>query len=542
MKALRLALVSALLPAWGWCADSKKPLPEPKLTSLYPLSLPRGKTTAVQIRGAALGGARKVLLGQPGLTARIVKFEPGDPADVLHMEFAVDAAATAGSCSLRLVTAAGVTNEISLQVADRPTVMEEEASTVASPQVINGRLSTRGEMDQFWIEAKTNQTLTFEARSGFAGFDTALALAEPSGSWFDAQRLNRIAFNDEPLHFPGLNNEARLVHRFAKAGRYALQVRAFSGQGGPDYVYSVRITAGETPVPALHPKPTTLFDERRFTRNLTPQWIEQLHERGLAEPPAQAPETFRSGAISIPAFVEGRIAKPAEAHTFTVKIEKPQDLAIEIETPEATMPIFNPVVRLMDDRGNEIVTNVYTKRNNNGLYMMKMIQAKSTVTLRSAGNYTLEVRDITTDRAAGSFFYRVLLRPQVPHVGKVVIADQPLNLQPGQAKPVSVQIEREEDFKGFVAVAAEGLPAGVSVVTAMANPIDRPPLPNAGRLERYVGREQSAGIMLVAGKDAPLTELPVTVKVQVRPVVDGRVGSVIAEKEIPVMVVPRRPS
>lgn len=542
MKVLRLAAVSALFASWGLCAEGKKPPAEPRLTSLYPLSVPRGKTTNVQVRGSALGGARAVVFNDAGISARIVKLEPGDPADVVHVEFTVVGSAQVGGRALRVVASAGVTNEIPVQIVEGPTAAEEEVPAVAPGQIVNGRLASRGEMDQFWIQAKAGQTLTFEARSGFPGFDTALALAEPSGSWFDESRLNRVAFNDEPLHFPGLANEARLVHRFAKEGKYALQMRAFSGQGGPDYSYSLRIVEGETPAPALHPKPTSLFEERRFTRGLSPNWIAQLHERGLAEPPAQRPETFRSGLISIPAFVEGRIAKPAETHSFTVKIDKPQDLAIEIETPEATMPLFNPVVRLMDARGNEIVTNVYTKRNNNGLYMMKMIQAKSTVTLRSAGEYTLQIRDITTDRAGSSFLYRVLLRPQVPHIGKVVIADQPINLEPGKAKAVSVQVAREEEFKGFVAVSAGRLPAGVSVVTAMANPVDRPPLPNAGRLERYVGREQSAGIMLVAAPDAPLTELPVTVKVQVRPVVDGRVGNVIAEKEIPVMVVPKRPS
>ena len=217
MKPLRLALVSALLPAWGLCAESRKPPPEPKLTSLYPLSVPQGRTTAVQIRGTALGGARGVLMTQPGVTARVVKLEPGDPADLLHAEFTVDSGATTGSHPLRLVASGGVTNEISLLVVDRPTVVEEQAGTVGAPQVINGRLSARGEMDQFWIEAKAGQTMTFEARSGFAGFDTALGLAEPSGSWFDAARLNRVAFNDEPLHFPGLNNEARLVHQIGRA-------------------------------------------------------------------------------------------------------------------------------------------------------------------------------------------------------------------------------------------------------------------------------------------------------------------------------------
>jgi len=55
MKALRLALVSALFTAWG--------------------------------------GARAVLVGRPGVTARIVGIEPGDPDGIVHVEFAVDARA-----------------------------------------------------------------------------------------------------------------------------------------------------------------------------------------------------------------------------------------------------------------------------------------------------------------------------------------------------------------------------------------------------------------------------------------------------------------
>src|SRR5262249_48760810 len=155
-----------------------------------------------------------------------------------------------------------------------------------------------------------------------------------------------------------------------------------------------------------------------------------------------------------------------------LKIDKPQDIALEIETPEATMPRFNPVVRLMQADGHEVVTNVYTKRNNNGLYMMKMIQAKATVTLRSTGEDLLEIRDITTDCWSPDFAYRVLVRSQIPHVGKVDIVEERVNIEPGQSKPLTIHVEREESFKGFVAIAVEGLPAGVMAVTGMENPIE----------------------------------------------------------------------
>ena len=45
-------------------------------------------------------------------------------------------------------------------------------------------------------------------------FDPALTIYEPSGSWFDPERLNRIAYNDEPVWVFGKPTDAYLVHRF----------------------------------------------------------------------------------------------------------------------------------------------------------------------------------------------------------------------------------------------------------------------------------------------------------------------------------------
>ncbi|MBL8292221.1 MAG: hypothetical protein JNN08_10315, partial [Bryobacterales bacterium] len=154
MKVFRLAAVAALFASWGLCAEGKKPPAEPRLTSLYPFSVPRGKTTKVQVRGSALGGARAVVFNESGIAARIVKLEPGDPADVAHVEFTVAGNARVGGRALRVVASAGVTNEIPVQIVEGPTAAEEEASAAGAGQIENGRLATRGEMDQFWHEAK----------------------------------------------------------------------------------------------------------------------------------------------------------------------------------------------------------------------------------------------------------------------------------------------------------------------------------------------------------------------------------------------------
>ena len=206
------------------------------------------------------------------------------------------------------------------------------------------------------------------------------------------------------------------------------------------------------------------------------------------------------------------------------------------------MPRFNPVVRLTESNGNEIVTDVYTKLNNNGLYMMKMIQAKTTFSLSAPGTYRLQIRDITTDRAGNDFSYRVLVRPQIPHVGKLTCSEDRLNLQAGATKTLTVTAEREEEFGGVLALYAENLPAGVTALPAMEKPVERPPLPNGGRLERYTPKPQTSSLLLVTSPDAPASDLPILVHVTARPVVNGRLGNPIPVGDLPVMVVARRPS
>ncbi len=69
---------------------------------------------------------------------------------------------------------------------------------------------------------------------------------------------------------------------------------------------------------------------------------------------------------------------------------------LELETPQATRPRFNPVIRVTDSGGREIVSNVYTRVNNNCLQMMKMIEPKTSFSLNSPGEYAIQIRDITT--------------------------------------------------------------------------------------------------------------------------------------------------
>ncbi len=550
LRTWTLAGAGVAVCACGVWGQAKKGPSEPRITSAYPMGLQRGSDVEVTIRGAALGGARAIEFADTGLTGKVVGVSQ-DPAnkevDLVRVKVSAAEGAGAADHKYRLITERGISNEGVLRVTADRTILES-AALGEFPVVVNGVLKERGETDAYWIEAKAGETLTFEAKAG-GTLDPGLSLWVSSGSWFDTERLERVAVNDDPLYFPGLSTDARLVHRFEKAGRYCLKVAGFNGQTGPDAVYQLRIVRGETEKPSLHPKAKPKWTERMFTRRVGPEWATQVAARGSGKP-GPAIETYRAvveGSAEIPlipgkGLVEGRLGKAAEAHVIKLKIDQPQDLAIEIETPEATMPRFNPVVRVMQPDGHEVVTNVYTKRNNNGLYMMKMIQAKTTVTLRSAGEYLVQIRDITTDCWAPDFAYRVLIRPAMAHVGQVEIVEDRMNLEPGQSKPLTVHLDREEGFKGFVAISVEGLPEGVVAVTGMENPIEKPPLPNGGRLERYVGIPQTSTVMVMASEGAKEMQVPAMARVIVRPVVDGKAGAPVLTKMVPVMVVGRRAS
>jgi hypothetical protein len=156
--------------------------------------------------------------------------------------------------------------------------------------------------------------------------------------------------------------------------------------------------------------------------------------------------------------------------------------------------------------------------------------------------YTLQIRDITTDHSGPDFVYRVLVRQQLPHIGKLTSSVDHLNLQPGETKTLTVTLDREEEFGGVVALEAEGLPPGVVAVAAMEKPIERPPLPNGGKLERYTPKPQTASLLLVTSPDATPSEQPVLVRVKARPVIKGQLGAPIRVGEIPAMVIARRPS
>jgi hypothetical protein len=516
---------------------------EPILQSVHPLAGPPGATYQATIAGANLAGLHSLTVDEPGVRARLLSAT----ADQLNIEITLDPSVPSGEKKLRAIGPQGITNAISWHVVAEPTALAKPDLTLAPPLVVNGVLREPGEVHTFTLKTQAGEALTFEAVSASPAFDPVLTLLEPAQeSWFSPKSWKRLAFHDEDLFFPGLSTQPRLTHLFATAGPYRLQISGFSGHGGPAASYYLRVRPGTAPPPPRHPLPPPDWTPRSFVRQLGPDWLSQLYRRG-GDQKTQPPPPTRIAAsakappsLSIPGIFEGRIDQPAQVRKASLYLEQSLQLALEIETPEATLPEFNPVVTVFDSTGREVATNVHTKRNNNGLYMMKMIHPRTTFLL-TPGDYTLQVRNITTDHGRPDFAFRVLLRPQIAHAGRVTLPDDRLNLTPGAARVLTFQLDREEDFRDPVAATLTGLPPGVSVLPVADNPVERPPLPNAGRIERYTPKPQTFSLLLQVAEGTPLSAVPVYPKLTVRPVRQGRLAAPLLEKPIPLMIVAPTP-
>src|SRR5215471_6165330 len=357
--ALRRAICSAVPPItclalWIPAAraqDQKSPV-EPRVFSVFPLGDRPGAAYDAVVRGVILRDAQAVWFENDAIHARIDRAgrdpesdaEAPTPTDLVTIHVTIDPAARPGEYPFRVVTRQGVSNAISMRVTSDRTITEparlsaDQAPRLESfPLVVNGRIMKKGEVDDYWFDARPGEELSFEVISGFSAFDPSLTILEPSGSWFDPKRLNPIAFNDDPLWFPDFSTDAKLVQRFDRGGRYLLRVAAFEGRGSPDDVYQLRIAHGHEAPIVLRAPSRHGWQEHTFTRHFSADWLELLHQRGDPASSREMLETFRAvdesqtppPLMQVPGIVEGVIARPGEIQKIIFHVKGAQDIVVE---------------------------------------------------------------------------------------------------------------------------------------------------------------------------------------------------------------------
>jgi hypothetical protein len=602
VKLLAGVLLAAFLsPLNAQLADAP---PLPKVLSLFPLGGTVGDGFSGQIRGTGLDGTYAVWFDAPGLSGRIkniqeIRIEPeGKPGadeksaercQSVQVELQIGSNVAPGVYSLRLLSAHGISNPLPFPVSREPVVNEQQdphnkpdqPQALQWPVILNGRIDKPGESDFYAFHVSENQELAFEvfsrpardtpANKGIqSGFDSQLVLYEPGGSWFDPVRVKSLAFNDDPL-FASVDANPRIEYRFRKAGRYLLEVRPYPGEslvspGGPDYCYQLRV--GSHPRRPFSAAATSKWDalrarsvwwEQSFERRIELNRLQELRLRSsdLTDKPVEIVKEYSPGdllggstKITVPAVVNGFIAHPGDAQSYRFKVNAGERLAFEIETAEVGPPQFNPLLTVLDAEGREVFTNVYLRIGRNPNYR-KTVQPKVLHTFGAGGEFTAQVRDITSRYGNSRFQYKLLIRPQIPHVGEIEVtehvenadgtrADYPIdriNIAPGKPKKLRVFTSLEENFNGSVIVHVTGLPQGVEALPIAETEPDNTPRLDEGDKHRFLGKASYATFMLAAGNAGAIAESPRLIEFIVTPVhPNGSKARPLSVRQVPLMV------
>lgn len=534
-----------------------------------------------------------------------------------RLQFRIGEDARVGLHRFRVVTPRGMSNALNFQVVRDPVVLErdaEEQQAVQAPVVIAGTTKTNGELDLYSFQAEEGEQFHFQTFTSFPIYipysaEAELNLYAPTGSWFDPGRLLRLPWESRPLSWVPVLQSRRQgwgaqfavfpmpTHRFKKAGRYLVSMGSFLGEGNPDFVYLLRIST-DPPDPSTimgqpaHPDPADWLERDSgayaqhgaFHQPLESDRLKVLAARsvgpasgtGAAEGEAESPhEAARDRVVSqlkeqepndskgpeVPTAVllEGTIDPPGDVDSYRFRAKAGEGLVFEVETPQAAPPQFNPWIRVWNPEGEEVFNNIHFEYGGDGDDVSKSTERKTVFTFQEDGIYRLQIRDLTSRRGGSDLAYRLMIRPTIPHVGRVEYVlgvkgrrlgptTDRVNLEPGQSKTFTVVCDMEEGFEGGVAVSAENLPSGVRVLPATPAPYTDSLLlgayyfpmglesGNIGDITRFRPVRKGVTMAFVADADATASGMPQLVRLWAQPMSGDRTGHRLPLGQVPIMM------
>ena len=524
-----------------------------------------------------------------------------------------------GNHWLRVVTPKGVTNPLLFRVNADPVIEESEethstperAQPIDYPVVINGKIDKPGEVDFYQVDLPTPCELSLEIRPSHAAlaqkFRPDVGVFAKRPSFLNPDHLARLAFADTEktqgekviMNFDPREREGtqiNLNYPVPSPGQYFLRVGSLRGDSALDFVYQFRVALSDQPKAVEVSRER--WQERSFTRKLDSHRLDDLWNRSVrlvvapgpenkstdpepaseesqAEGETSAPvpaedihiaeigeqepngEFNEAVTVPVPGIAHGVIDEPTDVDIFRFQVNDGQKLAFEVETPHATIPEFNPVVAVLDASGNEVITNLQKTEKYSSAQSPHLIaiSPKITSTFEKGGDFFIRVKEVTTRNGKPNFAYRVLIRPQIPHVGDTFIETRTLgpqdgrvdphriNLVAGQARKISLILNHEEGLfipSNQIGISFEGLPKGVQLLVGSSS-YQGPNLFNPANIndsKSHRGITEKVTAVLYADNDAATTTLPSWVTVSARPVVDGFTAEKLPIQKIPLMVLP----
>jgi len=183
----------------------------PYLDAVFPLGGQRGKSVDVTLRGRNLEGLSNMKL----------RVEPNAPL---------------GQQEIRAHTARGYSNPVLFDVGELTEVSETEPNNTSSnanpvnpPVLINGRIGSEKDVDQFKFKVEKDRTFVIEVEASRFGspLDAVLTLTDAKGTVLQQ--------NDDAV-----GADARIERKF-EAGEYLIGIRDLLHRGGEDFGYRLSL-------------------------------------------------------------------------------------------------------------------------------------------------------------------------------------------------------------------------------------------------------------------------------------------------------------
>lgn len=454
-------------------------------------------------------------------------------AELAVVRIVIEAEATPGRRDLRLATSAGLSNPLRFEVGILPEVREEEpndADDLASeplelPVMLNGQILP-GDADRFRFRALQGQRLVIETHArrllpyladAVPGwFQATLALYDPDGH--EVTFADDYRFDPDPVLFVDVPQD----------GVYQVEIRDALYRGREDFVY--RAVVGEQPFIAwIYPmgaqegSPATadiggrnLFTGHlaldtheglgavRFTSlsgngclsNAIPYAVDRLPEVFETEPNERS---AAANTISLPAIVNGKIARPGDHDLFLFAGRAGDTVAMEVTARRLYSPL-DSVLRLIAPSGEVIAWNDDHEEAFTGL-LTHHADSYLRVELPEDGEYGVVLAD-ALGCGGDEYTYRLRISPPMPDFS-LQMAPSSINIRASLFAPLSVYALRKDGFDGDIDI--------VTVENSHGFQID------GGRIPR--GRDQ---IRLTLGAPRKPPKVPVELHFEGHAVIDGQ--------------------
>lgn len=505
-----------------------------------------------------LAGLKKA--PEPGSAEKIAEIEKrlaqlpqgaATPAlqETAAVEVTVSADAPAGARDLRVLAKSGLSAPLVFMVGELPEVSfpavsatmprppagskraadEALAGTLAvtPPAVVNGQILP-GETDRIRFAGKKGERLIVAVHA------RALIpyLADAVPGWFQAAAELRdaagreLAFADDFRFQP----DPVLACRIPEDGDYTLVVRDTLHRGREDFVY--RAAIGELPfISGMFPLGGAPGAEVEFALNgwnlpapsrrarLPGETGAQSLETGrcseatgpveiavddLPECAEREPDDTAAGAqkVTLPVVVNGRIGRPGDEDWFEFEAKAGDELVAEADARRFRSPL-DGTLQVVGPDGATLAENDDNDDKADGL-STHHADPRVAFTVKTDGVHRVRLAD-AQGRGGTDFAYRLRIGAPRPDFALRVVPSS-LTLRPGGSAKATVYAMRHDGFRGEIALALTGTPAGFRIggakIPADADRVEitiNAPKDAAGRTEvlSMEGRAEIAGASVV---------------------------------------------